>query len=268
MAPTLVDLGGELGRQPRLAGAGLADEQGDVAVAGRGWPTTGPCSAGQLARRGRRSRRAPARSGRAGEGARATVRRSAAPRAGVPSARSAVTPTAGDGRAATTGSGRGEVGIVVEDRRLQLGQLGRRVEAELVGEHGPGAGVHAQRVGLAPAAVEGDHQAAGEPLAQRVLVGRALELADRLAVPAEGEEGVEAGLQRLQAQLVPAHGRRPGPLLVGDVGEHRTVPLGQARPRAWTSAALGIVVQRGAGRRRRGPRSGRRRRRSRSTAST
>ena len=135
---------------------------------------------------------------------------------------------------------------MVEDRRLQLGQLGRRIEAELLGEHGARARVHAQRVGLAAAAVQGDHQAAGEPLAQRVLVGRALQLADGLAVTAEGEEGVEAGLQRLQAQLVPAHRGRPGPLLVDDVGEGRTVPLGQTGLDV-RQGAVGVGAERGAG---------------------
>ena len=135
---------------------------------------------------------------------------------------------------------------MVEDRRLQLGQLGRRIEAELLGEHGARSRVHAQRIGLAAAAVQGDHQAAGEPLAQRVLVGRALQLADRLAVAAEGEEGVEARLQGFQAQLVPAHRGRPGPLLVDDVGERRTVPLGQTRLDVEERRAR-VVVQRGAG---------------------
>ena len=71
---------------------------------------------------------------------------------------------------------RGEVGIVVEDRRLQLDELRRRVEPELVGEQRSGPAEHAQRVGLAAAAVQGDHQPPGEALAQRVLVDRALEL--------------------------------------------------------------------------------------------
>ena len=85
----------------------------------------------------------------------------------------------------------------------------------------------AQRVGLAAAAVEGDHQPPGEALAQRVLVDRVLELGHRLAVAAEREQGVEPGLERLQAQLVPPHRRRARPVLVGDVGEHRTAPLGE-----------------------------------------
>ena len=141
---------------------------------------------------------------------------------------------------------RGEVGIVVEDLRLQLGQLRRGVETELVGEDGPGARVDAQGVGLSPAAVEGHHQPTGEPLAQRVLVGRALELAHRLGVAAEREQRVEAGLQRLQPQLVPADGRRSGPLLVGHVGEHGTVPLRQARLEV-DQRSLRIGGQRGAG---------------------
>ena len=135
---------------------------------------------------------------------------------------------------------------MVEDLRLQLGQLRRGVETELVGEDGPGARVDAQGVGLSPAAVEGHHQPTGEPLAQRVLVGRALELAHRLGVAAEREQRVEAGLQRLQPQLVPADGRRSGPLLVGHVGEHGTVPLRQARLEV-DQRSLRIGGQRGTG---------------------
>ena len=227
-APTLVDLGGEAGGQPRLAGAGLPDEQGEVAAAGRGSSTRGRAAGPSCSSRPTNSP-APARSGRAGQRPRATAgcgagaacraARVGRRRRGRRRRRRATPCTAG---AARSGSWL-RIAVCSSD------ELGRRIEAELVGEHGARARVHAQRVGLAAAAVQGDHQAAGEPLAQRVLVGRALQLADRLAVAAEGEQGVEAGLQRLQPQLVPAHGGRPGPLLVGDVGEDRTVPLGQAR---------------------------------------
>ena len=62
----------------------------------------------------------------------------------------------------------------------------------------------------------------------------------------EGEQGVEAGLQGLQPQLVPADGGRAGPLLVGDVGEHRAVPLGQPGLEVG-QRGVGIAGQRGAG---------------------
>ena len=111
---------------------------------------------------------------------------------------------------------------------LQAGEVRCRVEAELLGQHLPGTREGPEGVDLAAAAVEGEHEAPGEALPQRVLVHRALELGDRLAVAAEVEQGVEAGLQRLEAQLLPAHHGRPGPLLVGDVGQHRPAPLGEA----------------------------------------
>ena len=209
----------------------------------RGWSTTGR-AAGPAARRGRRTRRQPARTagpgratGDAGCGAGCCVRRS----------RSAV--------------GRRRRRRPLRHRQRGAARLGSWLRIAVCSSDSSGVGsrpsssastarvrgVHAQRVGLAAAAVEGDHQAAGEPLAQRVLVGRALQLADGLAVTAEGEEGVEARLQRLQAQLVPAHRGRPGPLLVDDVGEGRTVPLGQPGLDVGRSAVLGSSSQRGAG---------------------
>jgi hypothetical protein len=118
---------------------------------------------------------------------------------------------------------------VVEDRRLELDELRSRVEAQLFGQHVAGAGVRPERVGLPSGSVQGDHQAPGEALAQRMLLGRPLQLARRLGVAPEGEQGVEAALERGDAQLAPRDRRRAGPLLVGDVGEGRPAPLVDGR---------------------------------------
>ena len=108
-------------------------------------------------------------------------------------------------------AGAARLGIVVEDRACSSTSAGVGSRPSSSASSVLVSAEDAQRVGLAAVAVQGDHQPPGEALAQRVLVDRALELADRLAVAAEGEQGVEAGLQRLQAQLVPAHGGRAAP---------------------------------------------------------
>ncbi len=107
-------------------------------------------------------------------------------------------------------------------------------------------GVGPQGVGLTARAVEGDHEAAGEPLAQRVLVDHPLELGHRLGVATERQQGVEASFERLQAQLVPAHRRRSRPVLVRHLGEHRAVPLGESGLEVGEGAG-GIAGEGGAG---------------------
>ena len=62
---------------------------------------------------------------------------------------------------------------VAEDVALQLLQLRRRVEPQLVGQHLPRVPVGGERVGLAPAAVERQHQLGAQRLAQRMLRRRA-----------------------------------------------------------------------------------------------
>ena len=59
-----------------------------------------------------------------------------------------------------------------------------------------------QRVGLAAAAIEGEHELPGEALARRVLGDQVLQLADQLGLAARGEIGLDARLQRGQALLL------------------------------------------------------------------
>ncbi len=118
---------------------------------------------------------------------------------------------------------------MVEDRRLQRDERRRRIETQVVGEDRAGAGERPQGVRLPIGPVQGDHELAGEPLAQRMLVERPLQLGGRLAMPAHRQQRVEAGLQRRQAQFLPAHGGRARPLLVGNVSHDRPAPFGEGR---------------------------------------
>ena len=81
-----------------------------------------------------------------------------------------------------------------------------------------------ERLGLAVGAVEGEHQLAPQALAVGVLPHEGAQLADQLGRAAGGQVGLHAALQRRQALLLQAGGRRLGERLEGQVGEGRSPP--------------------------------------------
>src|SRR5262249_49942299 len=103
-------------------------------------------------------------------------------------------------------------------------QLGPRLEAELVAEHPVCAPVGGQRVGLAAAAVEREHQLRVQPLAQWVLRDERIEVRHELGVPCECEPGLDALLDRAQAQLLESCDLRLRERLVCDVSERYSAP--------------------------------------------
>ena len=125
-------------------------------------------------------------------------------------------------RSAVVGGG-GQVGVGLQDALLQLGELGARVHAELVGEQPPGVGVHRERLGLPSAAVQRQHQQLAQPLAQRVRGGQRGQLGDRLRVAADLQIEVEPGLDEEQVPLL-----QPGALglrvRAGQSGQRFAVP--------------------------------------------
>jgi hypothetical protein len=98
------------------------------------------------------------------------------------------------------------------------------LDAELVDERGAGVPVALERFGLAARAVQREHQLRAEPLVQRVVGDETLQLADELGVAAEGEVGVDAGLERREPQLVQARDLGLQRLLGRQVGERRAAP--------------------------------------------
>ena len=66
------------------------------------------------------------------------------------------------------------------------------VDAEFVVEQPPGVGVDAERLGLPPAAVEGEHQLGAQPFAQRVFGGERGQFGDHLGVAAQVEVELDA----------------------------------------------------------------------------
>ena len=84
--------------------------------------------------------------------------------------------------------------------------------------------VRVERLGLAPGAVEGEHQLTSEPLAQRVNPDQPLELSDHRAVAAEREVDVDPLLDRGHAELLEAGDLRLRERLVGEVRQRRPAP--------------------------------------------
>ena len=117
----------------------------------------------------------------------------------------------------------GERGILVEDRGLELAQVGpgsRPSSSEPL----PGAPVGLEGVRLAAAAVEGDHELRREPLAQGMLGGQRLELARHVGVPAEPQVGLDAILDRSEAGLLEAGDLWLRERLVLEVRQRRSSP--------------------------------------------
>ena len=146
-----------------------------------------------------------------------------------------------------------------EDRLVELVQLGAGLDPELLDEHLARVAVGLQRVGLAAAAVQREHQLRVQPLAPRVLAGELLELADQLGVAPGGQVGLDAHLHGREALLLQPRdlGRRERRR--GELGQRRPAPQLQrlAQLRGRVLAASGR--QRLGGRRRPGARSARRR---------
>lgn len=80
---------------------------------------------------------------------------------------------------------------MTQNRPLELPQRRRGLDPELLTERAPAFAVDGERVGLAPAPVERDHQLASQPLAERMIRDQLAKLTDEVAVTTEGEVGVD-----------------------------------------------------------------------------
>ena len=114
--------------------------------------------------------------------------------------------------------------IVPQDRLLQLPERRPGLEPELLVQHAPGRLVGLERLGLAPAAVEREHQLAAEPLVEWVLLDQRLELGREIGVAAQLQLGVEQVLRRGEPQLLEAADLDGGERLVDQVAERRPAP--------------------------------------------
>ena len=126
--------------------------------------------------------------------------------------------------------------VLREDRPFELLQLEPGLEPELVVQAVPRLPVHLEPVGLPAAAVEREHQLRPETLAERVVGAERFELGHERQVAAERELGVDALLDRGEAQLLEPLGLDPCEPLELEIRKRPSMPqrLGlaqQAGPR-------------------------------------
>jgi hypothetical protein len=93
---------------------------------------------------------------------------------------------------------------VGEDSLLERPELGPRFKAEFVLERLAAAAVDIERVGVAPAAVQSEHQLPEELLTMGVEVDEALEFSNHVTVLAEQQIGVETVFERPHALFLQA----------------------------------------------------------------
>ena len=106
------------------------------------------------------------------------------------------------GGGARGGACRGrELGILAQDRGFELAQLGTGIDAELVEQRLAAVPIGGQGLGLAPRAVERQHQQSAEALAGGMGGDQTLELRDEVGIAAERQLGLEALLDRYEPAL-------------------------------------------------------------------
>ena len=132
---------------------------------------------------------------------------------------------------------------MVEDGSLEALELIVRLEPELLVQQPPARAVDLERVCLAAAAIEGQHQLAAQTLAQRMLGDARLELRDDRAMASELEHRLESSLDGLEAKLLEAPDLALGEVRERKIGEGRPTPDGQ-RPLEGDERRLRVVLQR------------------------
>ena len=121
-------------------------------------------------------------------------------------------------------SDRLECHLLPQDRAIKLLESRARVDPELICERLAGVVVGLECLGLPPGPIEGQHQLASEPLAERMHLRQSLELADHLAPQTELEVGVDPLLEGVEPQFVEPPDLALRERLEGEIGERRAAP--------------------------------------------
>ena len=114
--------------------------------------------------------------------------------------------------------------VMGQDRLLERAQVGPRLDADLLDQRVARAAVGLERVGLAPAAVERQHQRTVQALAQGLLGHRGLELRDQVGMAPEREFRLGPRLERRPAALLEAQDLGLRERLELEVGQWRAAP--------------------------------------------
>ena len=117
-----------------------------------------------------------------------------------------------------------EFGIVEHDLFLDPADPGRWFEPQLVREVLPVGAERAERVALPTREMQRQHQMAGQPLSRRVLTHQALQLPDDFACPPGAQVGIDAILDRGEAELFEASDLRFGERFVHELLEGVPAP--------------------------------------------
>jgi hypothetical protein len=117
-----------------------------------------------------------------------------------------------------------ECSLLAQNVRVQLLQRRTRVDSELLRERRARLVIGLERLGLTARAVEGEHQLATKPLAERKLPDERLDLGCQLSALAERKVGFDPLLDGVQPKLFQPADLRLGKRLEGEVGERRAAP--------------------------------------------
>ena len=118
---------------------------------------------------------------------------------------------------------------MVEDGSLEALELIVRLEPELLVQQPPARAVDLERVCLAAAAIEGQHQLAAQTFPQWLLAHEPLELGNQLRVAPQRELGLDPLLERRQPLLFQPRSLGAGEG-VAQLGQRRSTPQGQPFP--------------------------------------
>ena len=142
--------------------------------------------------------------------------------------------------------GRGQVQgrVLLEHRQLKLAQLRARFDGQLLDQQRPPLLVGLERVRLATATVEGDHQLPAEPLAHRMLGDELLELGAHDGVTPERELGIDPVLDGLYPERLEAARLQPRERLGLQVGQGPAAPQRLGFPQQSRGPARIAVRQR------------------------
>ena len=117
--------------------------------------------------------------------------------------------------------------VVAQDRLLELAQLDRRLDPELLHERPSRGLVGGERVRLPARPVQRQHQLAAQPLPVGVLAHQPLEIANHLRLPAERQLRLDPPLDRADVQLFQAGDLRLRERVVPKVAQRRPPPQRQ-----------------------------------------